>query len=67
MAYYRAFLVAFAELQKAIVIVCPSVLMEQLGSHWTDFDETWYLSFFRKYVEKFKVSLKSGKHNGYFT
>ena len=29
-----------------------SVRMEQFGSHWTDFDETSYLSFFRKSVEK---------------
>ena len=46
--------------------VCPSVRME-LGSHWTDFHETWYVSIFRKYVEKIQVSLKSGKNNGYFT
>ena len=32
-----------------------SVRMQQFDSHWTDFDETWYLSFFfRKYVEKIK-------------
>jgi hypothetical protein len=43
---------------------CPSVRVEQLGSHWTDFDETWY---FRKSVEKIKVLLKSDKNNGYFT
>ena len=42
--------------------------MEQLGSQWTDFDETWYLSFFlKKSVQKIKVSLKSEKNNGYFT
>ena len=41
--------------------------MEQLGSHWTDFDETLYLSFFRKPVEKIQVSLKSNKNNEYFT
>ena len=41
--------------------------MEQLGSHWTDFDETWYLSFFRKYVEKIQVPLKSDINDGYFT
>jgi hypothetical protein len=40
--------------------------MEQLGSHWTDFDETWYLSFFRESVEKIQVSLKSDKNSGYF-
>jgi hypothetical protein len=44
-----------------------SVRMEQLGSHWTDFDEIWYLNFFRKYVEKIHVSLKSDKNTGYFT
>ena len=26
--------------------------MEQLGSHWTDFYEIWYLGIFRKYVWK---------------
>jgi len=26
--------------------------MEQLGSHWTDFREVWYLSIFRKCAEK---------------
>jgi hypothetical protein len=26
--------------------VRPSFRIEQLGSHWTDFDEIWYLSFF---------------------
>jgi hypothetical protein len=28
--------------------VCPSVRIEQLGSHWTDFHEIWYLSTFPK-------------------
>jgi len=28
--------------------VCPSVLMEQLGSNWTYFHEMWYLSIFSK-------------------
>jgi hypothetical protein len=41
--------------------------MEQLGSHWSDFDEIWYLSFCRKSVEKVQYSLKSDKNNGYFT
>jgi len=35
------FLVAFVKLRKAtlslIISVCPSVGMQQLGSHWTDF------------------------------
>jgi hypothetical protein len=44
-----------------------SVLVEQLGSHWTDFDETLYLSFFSlRSVEKIQVSLKYEKNNGYF-
>jgi len=30
---------------------CPSVSMEKLGSHWTDFHEIWYLSIFRKCQE----------------
>ena len=28
--------------------VCLSVRMEQLGSQWTDFNEIWYSSTFRK-------------------
>ena len=41
--------------------------MEQLGSHLTDFDKTWYLRVFRESVEKIQVSLKSDKNNGHFT
>ena len=48
------FLGAFAKLRKAligvVVSVLPSVVKEQLGSHWTDFHEIWYLSFFRKFI-----------------
>jgi hypothetical protein len=40
--------------------------MEQLSSHWMDFDETWYLCFFRKFVKEIQVSLKSDKNNEYF-
>jgi hypothetical protein len=29
-----------------VMLVCPSALMEHLGSHWTDFYEIWYLSIF---------------------
>jgi len=29
---------------------CPSVRMEQLGSHWTDFNKIWYLTIFLKSV-----------------
>jgi hypothetical protein len=32
-----------------------------------DFEETWYLSLFRKYVEKIQVSLNYDKNNGCFT
>jgi hypothetical protein len=37
---------------------------EQLGSHWTDLHEIWYLSIFQKSVEKIKFLLKSDKNNG---
>jgi hypothetical protein len=45
---------------------CPSVSvrMEQLGSHWTDFHDIWYLSIFGKSVEQIQVSLKSDNNNG---
>jgi hypothetical protein len=52
----------FAKLPKATIsfITCLSVRlsvrMEQLGSHFNDFHEIWYLSIFRKsVVEKIKV------------
>ena len=45
------------------LLIRPSVRMEQLGSHWTDFREMLYLSIFRKPVEKIQVSLKSDKNN----
>ena len=41
--------------------------MEQLGTHWTDFHGTRYLSIFRKSVEKIQLSLKSDNNNEYFT
>ena len=41
--------------------------MKQIGSHWMDFHEIWYLSIFRKRVQKIKVSLESDKNKGYFT
>ena len=62
---------AFAKLRKAsirsVVSVRPSVRMEQLGSHWTDFHEILYFSIFLNPVEKIKVSFKYNKNNGYFT
>jgi hypothetical protein len=54
-------------LASSCLSVRPSVRMEQLGSHWTDFQEILYLSIFRKPVEKIQVSLKSYKNKGYFT
>ena len=62
---------AFAELRKAaisfVMSVRPSVPMEQRGFHWKEFDDTWYLSFLRKSVEKIQVLLRSEKNNEYFT
>jgi hypothetical protein len=44
--------------------VRPSIRMENLGFHRMDFPEIWYLSVFRKTVEKIQVALKSDKNNG---
>jgi hypothetical protein len=41
--------------------------MELLGSHWTGFDETWYLRLFRKSIEKTQILLKSDANNEYLT
>jgi hypothetical protein len=63
--FHTPFLGALTKLRKAPVSfmsVClsvrPSVHVEQLGSHWTDFYEIWYLSIFKKSVDKMQVSLK---------
>ena len=50
-------------------LVCPSVLLEQLVSDWTDFHETWYLHTFfpRKRVGKIQVLLKPDKNKGRIT
>jgi len=42
-----------------VMSVRLSVVMEQLGSQWTDFYEIWYLSIFRNSVENIQVSLLS--------
>jgi hypothetical protein len=34
------------------------VRMEQLGSHWTDFDEIWYLSYVSKICEENSAFIK---------
>jgi hypothetical protein len=44
--------------------ICPSLRIE-LRSHWTNFHHIWYLSIFRKSLDKIQVSLKSDKNNGY--
>ena len=59
------FLGAFVKLQKPtigfVMSVCPSVRMEQLCFHWTDFHNILYSSIFRKSVAKIQVSLKALK------
>jgi uncharacterized membrane protein len=47
--------------------VCPSVSMEQLGSHRNIFREIWYLRNFRKSLELSRVLLKSDNSNGHLT
>jgi len=44
----------------------PSVRMEQLCSHWTDFNNIWYLSIFGNSGGNIAVALKYDKNNGYF-
>ena len=67
--YCAAFLGALAKLREATISfeisVRPSVFMKKLSSHWTDFYYIWYLSIFRKSVEKICFLLKSDKNNGY--
>ena len=61
----------FAKLRKAtisfVMSVRPSVPKEQLGSHWTDFHEIWYLNIFLEKLEKIQVSLKLDKKNEHFS
>ena len=59
----RTFLGAFAKFRKAIISFvmsgCLFVHMEQqLGSHWTDFHDSWYFRIFPKTFDKIQVSLK---------
>jgi hypothetical protein len=49
---------------RQVLSVRLSVRTEQLGSHWTDFHEIWYLWIFRKTAKRIQVSLKSDKING---
>ena len=52
----------FAKLRK---LLASSRL--SFGSQWTDFHGIWYLTIFRKSVEKIQVSLKSDNNNRYCT
>jgi hypothetical protein len=62
------FLGAFVKLRKAtisfVMSVCLSVRMQQLGSHWQDFDETRHFSFFFFQSSVEEVTLKSDNNNG---
>jgi len=65
---------AFVKLRKVTInfmTVClsvrPSIHMEKLGSHWTDFYEILYWHIFRNFVGKISTQLKSDKNNGHFT
>jgi hypothetical protein len=57
---------AFAKLWKATASSClsvrPSVRMERLSCHWTDFHEILRFSICRKSVEEIQVSLNSDKN-----
>ena len=63
---WLVFISAFANRRKAtislVISVRPFDRMKQLGSQWTDFDEIWCLTVFRKSVEKTEVSLKPDKN-----
>jgi hypothetical protein len=68
---------AFAKLQKnrrlepPCLSVClsirPFLRMELFGSQWNKFCEIWYLSVFRKSVEKIKNLGKYDRNNEYLT
>jgi hypothetical protein len=62
----------FEKLGKATVRFVMSLFrlsarMHQLGFHWADFYEIWYLKMLRKLIDKFFVSLVSNMNNGYIT
>jgi hypothetical protein len=65
------FFVSVAKLRKVTISfdmsVSPSLRIEQMGSHWTDFHEIRYLSIFQNFLEEIQVWLKSAKNNWYFT
>jgi len=45
--------------------VCPSVPIEQLGSHWKEFHEIYVRVCFEKSVENIQVSLQSDANDGF--
>ena len=48
---------AFAKFRKSTITFVMSVCPHgTTGSHWTNFDETWYFGLFRKSVEKIQVT-----------
>ena len=50
-----------------VMTVSPSVCPhEKLYSHWTNFQEIWYLKIFGKSADKTEVSVISDRNNGYF-
>jgi hypothetical protein len=61
----RAFLGEFAKLHQVTIslmmfvrlFVCPTVQMEQLDFHWSDFHEIFYPSIFSKICHNIHVSL----------
>jgi hypothetical protein len=72
---FLSYLVALAKLQKATINLIMSVRLstrssfrvKQLGAHWTDFHEFYYLNISRKYVEKIQTLFISDVNNGCFT
>jgi len=58
LSFYRQYLGTFSKLRIGSSYL--SVCMQQLGSHWTDFLEIWYLSNFQKPVKKVQVYVISG-------
>ena len=47
--------------------VCPSVIIEQLGYQWKEFNETGYVINFRKPLrKKSQISLNYDKNKMYF-
>ena len=59
--HVKSFVAAFAKLREVTVGFDMSVRTEKLSFHWTYVYEIWYLSVFRKSVEKVQVSLISDK------